>query len=191
MPYHELNLSSRPYRDYRGFLLLVVVIYAATLGLSWLTVRHLSRRLTLTEETTHRVQKLEADIEAMKADSAHLSQTLAAVNFKEINEAGGVLNGLITQRTFSWSLILESLQRLLPEDVRLTFLGTTPDKGGRLILHLSCVSSARDGMIRTVETLQKDPVFTKVLPMSFQDEEAHNQLGKKFEIEAWYDGGQP
>jgi len=191
VPYHELNLSSRPYRDYRGFLFVIAAIYVVTLGLSWLTVHQLSQRFTLTETTKHRVQKLETDIEAMKAESARLSQTLAAINFKEIHEAGGLMNGLIAQRTFSWSLILESLQRVLPEDVRLTFLGTTPDKAGRLVLHLSCVSPARDGMIRTVEALQKDPVFTEVLPMNFLDEEAHNQLGKKFEIEAWYEGGRP
>jgi hypothetical protein len=191
VPYHELNLSSKPYRDYRGFLLVIVAIYAVTLCLSWLTVRQLSRRLTLTERTSQRVQKLEKDIAAAKIESGRLSQTLAAINFKEIHEAGGILNGLIAQRTFSWSLILESLQRVLPEDVRLSFLGTSAGKDGMLVLHLSCISSTRDGMVRTVEALQKDPVFTRVLPLSYQDEEAHNQLGKKFEIEAWYGGGRP
>jgi Tfp pilus assembly protein PilN len=191
MPYLDLNLAAHPYRRYRTFLLLMVALYLLTAGISWLTYRQMARRFTLTGETQMRVQQLEAGIRDLKAENGRITQSLGAMNFKAIRESSNLVNGLIAQRTFSWSRILETLENVLPEDVRLTFLGTGPDKSGGILLQLSCLSSSRDGMIRTVEALQKEPAFTRVVPLNFQDQETGTPLGMRFDVQALYEGGRP
>lgn len=191
MPYLDLNLATRPYRNYRTFLLFMIALYLLTAGISWLTYRQMARRLTLTGETQVRVRQLETDIRNLKAENGRITKSLGAMNFKAIRETSDLVNGLIAQRAFSWSRILETLENVLPEDVRLTYLGTSTDKEGGILLQLSCLSSSRDGMIRTVEALQKDPAFTWVVPMNFQDQETGTPLGMRFDVQALYDGGRP
>jgi Tfp pilus assembly protein PilN len=191
MPYPDLNLAARPYRNYRTFVLLMAALYLAAAAVSWLTYRQIARRFTLTGETQVRVRQLEADIKSLKDENARISRSLGAMNFKDIRISSDLINGLIAQRTFSWSRILETLERVLPEDVRLTYLGTAPDKDGLIALQLSCMSSGRDGMIRAVEALQKDPAFARVVPISFQDQETGTPLGMRFDLQALYQGVQP
>jgi len=191
MPYLDLNLSSKPYRDCRALVLAMAVLYALTLGVSWVNFGRIAGKLTLTEATKARIQKLEGEISALRSENDRISQTLGAMDFKKIGETAGDLNGLIAQRAFSWSRILGTLEKVLPDDVRLTFLGTTTEKNGTLKLHLSCISTSREGMVKTIESLQRNPALSDVAPLNFQDQEAGTPLGIKFDIEARYMGGRP
>jgi Tfp pilus assembly protein PilN len=191
MPYHDLNLASRPYRNYRVFLLCMGALYLLTIGITWINAGRIARKLTLTGETQTRIRNLEDQIAALKKENARVSTVLGAINFKKIGTAADEMNGLIAQRAFSWSRILGTLEHVMPEDVRLTFLGTSADKSGTIVLRLSCLSTGRDGMVRTVEALQVEPMLTDVLPLNFSDQEAGGPMGVKFDIEARYIGGLP
>ena len=191
MPYHDLNLSARPYRNYRTFLIIRAVLYGLTLGISWVNFGNIARKLTLTEATKTRIHKLEGEINALRTENQRISESLGEMNFKQIGGTAGVINGLLAQRAFSWSRILETLEKTLPDNVRLTFLGTSADQNGTLVLHLACISSSREGMIRTVESLQGDPALADVVPLYYQDQETGTPLGVKFDVEARYVGDRP
>ena len=185
MPYPELNLARRPFRDYRLFTVFVAILTAAALGVTFISVRGVVRRFSVNESTQERIRALEDGIREAKAGTESLRKSLGAVDFKGVTGAAASINGLVERRSFAWSRILEHLETALPEDVRLVSLGLSGEPGrGGIRVRLACVTTARDGMLRAVTALDEDPAFSDILPGSFADEEFSKALGKKFDLEA-------
>jgi len=185
MPYPELNLARHPFRDYRLFAVFVGILSAAALGVTFLSARGVVGKFSVNEATQERILELERGIKEAKAETETLKKTLATVNFKELNAAALSVNDLIGRRAFSWSRILERLEAVLPDDVRLVALSTGSESSrGGIQFRLTCVTTARDGLLRTVTALDGDPAFSDILPGSFSDEEYSKTQGKKFDLAA-------
>jgi Tfp pilus assembly protein PilN len=183
MPYPELNLARRPYRDFRLFTAVMAVLYAVAIGVTLLSVRGVVRKFTFNESTQERIRELEQGVKDAKAETETLRKTLATVDFGRINTAAQSVNDLIGRRAFAWSRILERLEKILPDDVRVVSLSTTQDGEGRGIsVRLTCFTTARDGLLRTVTALDADPQFHDILPGSFSDEAFSSAPGKKFDL---------
>ena len=185
MPYPELNLARRPYRDFRLFTAVMAVLYVAAIGVTFLSVRGVVRKFTFNESTQERIQELERGVKEAKAETESLRKTLATVDFSGVNATAQSVNDLIGRRAFAWSRILERLEAVLPDDVRLVSLSTTQDRDARGIsIRLTCFTTARDGLLRTVTALDEDPQFHDILPGSFSDEAFSSAPGKKFDLAA-------
>lgn len=185
MPYPELNLARRPYRDFRLFTAVVVLLYAAAAGVTFLSARGVVRKFTFNESTQERIQELERGVKEAKAESEALRKTLSTVDFAGVSSAAKGVNELIGRRAFAWSRILERLEAVLPDDVRLVALSTSQEgSGGGIAILLTCFTTARDGMLRTVTALDQDPQFHDILPGSFTEEAFSSSPGKKFDLTA-------
>jgi Tfp pilus assembly protein PilN len=192
MSYPELNLARRPFRDYRLFTAVVVLLYAAAVAVTALSVRGVVRGLSVNEATQARIAELDQGIREAKGESEALRKELSGVDFQRLHGAALAVNDLIGRRAFSWSRILERLERVLPDDVRLVALGTTQDaKGGGVAVRLTCITPVRDGMIRAFAALRDDPAFDEIVPGNFSDEEFSSAHGKKFDLTARFREVQP
>ena len=114
------NLSTRPFYNERAVHALAALAAIAVLGITaWQVTRVVALSKTKTElNTSIRRDKSETDFRTRDAEQIRrgLNQKELTIVALEAREA----NGLIEQRTFSWTALFNQLEATLPEDIMLT-----------------------------------------------------------------------
>lgn len=162
-PLH-LNLASRPYRDYRPFTLVVAVTAVIIFALAYVNVDTYLRYKTATRHTSadiERLQRLTAD-ERRAADAA--TARLRSVDVKQLAAQTEFANARLAERAFSWSELLDRLEHVVPQEVRIESVSPSFDKGGLVHLTLACFGKSGDSMVATIENLNRDPQFAGAFP---------------------------
>ena len=162
----HLNLATRPYRDYRPVYALVV---AASLLSAFLLLNNVDTYYRYTQETKTTRAKI-ADLERRTSEEQRtadlLTKRAGAVNIRSLNAEARYVNTQIAQRAFSWSELLDQLETVLPRSVRVNNLAPAFDKSGTIRLTLSCSSKSADGLIDTINGLNRASRFSKPFPTS-------------------------
>jgi hypothetical protein len=164
-PLH-LNLASRPYRDYRPLYAAVVVLSLATAILMLNNVDTWYRYVRDTRTSRTRIAQLEAETaeEQRKADGA--TNSLGTINLNALNQQTRYVNAQIAERAFSWSELLDRLEAVMPNDVKVMSLAPNFAKDGLVHLSISCISKTPEGMINTLNRLNADSHFSQPFPSS-------------------------
>jgi Tfp pilus assembly protein PilN len=164
-PIH-LNLASRPFRDYRPVYAAVVVMALLTAFLALNNVDTLLKYRSETKTTRGDIALLEQQTadEQQKADA--LTQRLRGVDLKLLSTQTEFANAQLAERAFSWSELLDRLERVLPEDVRLQSVNPTFDKDGLVHLAMICVAKSGNGLSATINHFNADPHFANAFPTS-------------------------
>jgi Tfp pilus assembly protein PilN len=180
-PLH-LNLASRPYRDYRPYIAVMVIgwLLVAVMALNNLDTWYRYQRDTKTTraEIDHLNQQI--DVERRAAQAA--DQRLKSINVKLLSAQTDYVNARLAERAFSWSELLDRLERVLPDDVRLESISPSFNKNGLVHLSLECVGKTTNSMVTTVDRMNADPNFSGGFPNS---ENATDQ-GYRFGISVDY-----
>jgi len=164
-PIH-LNLASRPFRDYRPVYAAVVVMALLTAFLALNNVDTLLKYRSETKTTRGDIALLEQQTadEQSKADA--LTQRLRGVDLKLLSTQTEFANAQLAERAFSWSELLDRLERVLPDDVRLQSVSPTFDKDGLVHLSLMCFAKSGTGLSATINRFNGDPYFANAFPAS-------------------------
>jgi Tfp pilus assembly protein PilN len=176
-PLH-LNLAGRPYRDYRPLYAVVVVtsILIAIMLLNNIETRF--RYMRETRTTRDKIAQIESQIEAENRRADDANQRLRGVNVKQLSEQTQFVNARLAERAFSWSELLDRLERVLPDDVRIESIAPAFGKTGIVHLTLQAQAKSGDSMTRTIDRLNHDPRFANPFPTS----EERTDSGYKFGI---------
>jgi type IV pilus assembly protein PilN len=162
----HLNLATRPYRDYRP---VYAVVVAASLLSAILLLQNVDTYYRYTQETRTtraRIAELERRTADEQRNADQLSHRVATVNVKALNSEAKYVNAQIAERAFSWSELLDQLETVLPRSVRVDSLSPTFDKSGTVRLSLVCSSKSPDGLIDTINGLNRASRFSKPFPSS-------------------------
>ncbi len=158
----KINLASLPYENARRFYLLWGVglvavalftgalVYGAVSG--WQHTHSISRQISSEKENLKKLQARE-------------NEDLAILNKpenREVREKSQVLNGLIRQKEFSWTLIFADLEHLMP--ARLHVLSITPQvtKENDIEVIMQVAGPSRDKEIELVQRLEESKQFRYV-----------------------------
>lgn len=162
-PIH-LNLASRPYRDYRPVYAVVVVasILAAFLMLN--NVDTYFRYVRDTKSTRAQIDGLEAQAQQERRAEQAARQRLAGLDLGRLDNQSTFVNAKLAERAFSWSSLLDNLEGVLADDVRLISVAPSFSKDGNIELSMQFGSRSGDGMITTINRMNRDPHFTDVFP---------------------------
>jgi Tfp pilus assembly protein PilN len=168
----HLNLASRPYRDYRPVYAVVVLISLATAFLMLSNIDTYLKYVHETKTQRTKIEQLDAQTtqEAQRADQ--LQSQVAGINFKALNAEVKYVNSQLAERAFSWSELLDRLERVLPKDVRIVTLAPSFDKTGAVRLDMTCVSKTADGLVDSINSLNRDQAFSQPFPHSESSENA-------------------
>lgn len=164
-PIH-LNLAARPWRDNRLVLALVALILAVTGLLLFANVRAGYHYLVSTRETRETIETLEAEQRREETTRQSIAQQIARVDTKRLSLASRYVNAQLAERAFSWSGLLDRLERVVPSGVRLVTLNPAVEKGGKITLQLSCIAKNADGMVEMLNRMIRDPHFDRPFPSS-------------------------
>jgi type IV pilus assembly protein PilN len=180
-PIH-LNLAARPYRDYRPVYAVVVVMSLLTAFLMLNNVETYYRYTRETRTTRTEIASVEnqAVQERQKREAAQ--QRLAGLDLRLLDQQTKFVNSKLAERAFSWSTLLDELESVLPDDVRLTSVGPSFDEDGTIRLSMQFKSKSSDGMITTINRMNADPQFRDPFPNT----ESSNDQGFTFNLNAQY-----
>ena len=170
-PIH-LNLAARPYRDYRPVYAVVVVLSLLTAFLMLNNVDTYLRYVHETKATRAQIAQIEEQtrVEAQKEEQARAR--LKGLDLVRLDERTRFINAKLAERAFSWSRLLDDLESVLRDDVRLLSVSPGFGEDGEVRLGLNFQSKSADGMITTINRMNADPQFEDAFPTTESSDDA-------------------
>ena len=176
-PIH-LNLAARPYRDERPFIAVVVV---SSLLIAFLTLMNFDawyRFRDATQVTRGKIATLEEQAQKERAHADALNQRIRGVDVKLLAKQTQFANAQLAERAFSWSELLDRLERVLPDYVRIESISPSFGQNGLVHLNMQCVARDSNGLVMTLDRLNRDDHFTNPFPHN----EDHTDQGYRFSL---------
>jgi type IV pilus assembly protein PilN len=164
-PLH-LNLASKPYRDERPFYAAVVLLVLALGFLLINNVQTAVQYFSATRNTRTEIADLQKAIAAEEKKSADAQAQIKKLDLRALNSRVSYVNAEIAERAFSWSALLDQLERVLPNNVKITTLTPTIGKDGETHLLMACVAKDGSGLIRFLNNLLANGHFARPFPQT-------------------------
>jgi hypothetical protein len=180
-PIH-LNLAARPYRDERPF---IAVVVAGSLLIAFLTLMNFDawyRYRNETRSTRAKIASLEEQARQEQQRTQLLNQRLRNVDVRRLTLQTQFANAMLAERAFSWSDLLDHLERVLPDYVRVEGISPSFRPDGWVGLSMQCVARDPDGLVKTMNQLNANPQFANPFPNG----EDHTDQGYRFIIHVDY-----
>jgi type IV pilus assembly protein PilN len=175
----NVNLASRPYEDegqfYRIWGTALVAMILLTALMITLSVRH----YRTSRKSWAEARRAENRLEELKRDEARAQQILAEPQNRGTRDRSQFLNEAILRKSFSWTQLMEDLEKVVPTGVRVVSIAPAVDKDNRFQLKLDIVSETREAAVVLLRNLEKSPHF--VSPQ-LTVESHHNGRGEENEV---------
>jgi Tfp pilus assembly protein PilN len=164
-PIH-LNLAAKPYRDYRPYLAVMAIgwLLVAIMALNNLDTWYRYQHDTKTTRDEIAALQRQTEIEQKKLQTSE--QRLRGVNVALLSKQTDYVNTVLAERAFSWSELLDRLEHVLPDDVRLVSINPSFNKNGLVHLNLMCVGKNGSSMVSALDRFNADGHFYKPFPSS-------------------------
>src|SRR5436305_15250267 len=117
-----------------------------------------------TRTTRDKITEIEHQIDVENAKTDEATQRTRAVNVKVLAEQTQFVNARLAERAFSWSELLDRLERVLPDDVRIESISPSFAKDGTVHLSMEGVAKNGQGMVHTIDRFNHDTHFANPFP---------------------------
>jgi Tfp pilus assembly protein PilN len=183
----DINLASQPYEDARQFWMRwgtgIGVLAVLTLVLLTMDVTgYLNAR---------RDRAIIAEKKALIADRdqirTHAEEFLNRPENRTTRDESQFLNDLIERKAFSWTQVLESLEKVMPPRVHLVSISPQLDEDNQLALKMTVAGDSRDRAVELARRMEESRRFAQTRIMS-EHSVPQSQTGdsEQFEIAALY-----
>jgi Tfp pilus assembly protein PilN len=167
----HLNLARRPYRDYKP---VYAVVVAASLLIAFLMLNNVDtyyRYVSETQTTRAKIAQLDAETESERRRATSADQQLKSLDLVTLDSETKFINARLAERAFSWSELLDRLERVVPSDVRIKSISPSFQKNGLVHLELACEAKNNSGMIATLNQFLANSNFANPFPHNEQANE--------------------
>ena len=166
----DINLASQPYEDARQFWMrwgtALAAVAILTLALLTITVSgwFAARR------DHARIAELEASIAQRDLKRQQAEQFLNRPENRSTRDQSQFLNELIQRKSFSWTRVLEDLEKVMPARVHLVAIQPERDDDNQLRLKLSVAGDSRDRGLELARRMEDSRRFaqTHIVNESFR-----------------------
>jgi type IV pilus assembly protein PilN len=182
----DINLASQPYEDARQFWMRwgSALCVAAVVTLILLT-------LTITGWfNARRDHAAIAQKRAMIADRDRLrasaEEFLNRPENRTTRDESQVLNQLIERKAFSWTLVLENLEKVMPPRVHLVSINPELDEDNQLALKMTVAGDSRDRAIELARRMEDSRRFAQTSIIQERSTQSTTGDTTQFDIAAIY-----
>jgi type IV pilus assembly protein PilN len=184
----NINLASQPYEDARQFwmrwgtaLAVVTILTLALLATTisgWVAARH----------DHANIAKLKAEIAQRDQARQQAESYLNQPENRATRDQSQFLNELIERKSFSWTRVLEDLEKVMPARVHLVAIHPELDDESQLLLKLSVAGDSRDRALELARRMEDSRRFmkTNIVTESYRTETSAGADPSQFNIEAIY-----
>jgi type IV pilus assembly protein PilN len=183
----DINLASQPYEDARQFWmrwgtavgalgLLTLVLLAADIT-GWLNARR--DRAAIAEKRAMIAQR-----DQLRANAERI---LNLPENRSTRDQSQFLNDLIERKAFSWTRVLENLEKVMPPRVHLIAINPQLDEDNQLGLKMTVAGDSRDRAIELARRMEESRRFSQTNIVSERSEKQSNSSDtEQFDIVAVY-----
>jgi Tfp pilus assembly protein PilN len=162
-PIH-LNLAKRPYEDKRLFIMTVVGISIIIAALLFTNIDTYLRYRVQTQTTRSKIAALDEQTEQERRHVETVKQLLSRIDVASLAKQTSFINAQLAQRAFSWSELLDRLEAVLADDVRVTSIAPSFQPDGRVFLSMAVEAKTSDGLVNMLQRFNRDPHFMNPFP---------------------------
>jgi len=182
----DINLASQPYEDARQFW----IRWGTGLGAAALVTLVL---LTLTitgwvnARRDHRTMAEKRALIAQRDDlRANAERILSSPENRSTRDESQVLNQLIERKAFSWTLVLENLERVMPARVHLVSINPELDEDNQLALKMTVAGDSRDRAIELARRMEESQRFAQTYIVSEHSTQSTSGDTEQIDLAAIY-----
>jgi len=184
--YLDINLASQPYEDARQFwmrwgaavgavALLTLVLLALDVT-GWVNARR--DRAAIAEK-----RAMIADRDQLRANAERI---LNLPQNRSTRDQSQFLNELIERKAFSWTRVLENLEKVMPPRVHLVSINPELDEGNQLGLKMTVAGDSRDRAIELAHRMEESRRFSQTNIISETSKQSSSGDTEQFDIVAVY-----
>jgi len=184
----DINLASQPYEDARQFwmrwgtavgavaVLTLVLLALDTTG--WINARR--DRAAIAEK-----RAMIVDRDQLRANAERI---LSLPQNRSTRDQSQFLNELIERKAFSWTRVLENLEKVMPPRVHLMSINPQLDEDNQLGLKMTVAGDSRDRAIELARRMEESRRFsqTNIISERTQPSNVSNGDTEQFDIVAVY-----
>jgi type IV pilus assembly protein PilN len=182
----DINLASHPYEDARQFWmrwgtavvalgLLTLVLLAADIT-GWVNARR--DRAAIAQK-----RAMIAERDRIRADAERI---LNLPENRSTRDQSQFLNELIERKAFSWTRVLENLEKVMPPRVHLISINPQLDEENQLGLKMTVAGDSRDRAIELARRMEESRRFSQTNIISERSERSNTGDTEMFDIVAYY-----
>ncbi len=158
----DINLATHPYEDAKEFwqrwgigLVLMGIVTLALVGFTlWKWHKAANDRAA--------VSSLEHNIAVLDGKLAHSEATLNRPENRTLREQSNYLNNLFQQKAFSWTMVFEDLERVMPPHLHVVSIHPEMDASNQLQIKLSVAGDSNDRALDLVRKMEESRHFQQV-----------------------------
>ncbi len=162
-PLH-LNLAARPYRDYRPLYAAVVVTSIVIAFLMLNNIDTYVRYVRDTKKTREEIASIQQQIQNERRRTDVATREISTIDLTSLSKETKFVNTQLAERAFSWSELLDRLETVIPNNVRITSVSPQFAENGLVHLSILCEGKAPDTLLSTIARFQRDPHFSNPFP---------------------------
>lgn len=182
----DINLASQPYEDARQFwmrwgaavgavALLTLVLLALDVT-GWINARR--DRTAIAEK-----KAMIADRDRLRAEA---ERTLNLPENRTTRDESQFLNQLIERKAFSWTRVLENLEKVMPPRVHLESMSPQLDEDNQLGLKMTVAGDSRDRALELARRMEESRRFAQTQVTAENFAQSNTGDSERFEIIATY-----
>lgn len=176
------NLSTRPFYNERAVHAVLAVAAIAVLAVTALNVVRVVQLSRHNTQLSARVSRDRGEADRLTREATRIRRGINQDELQLVVNAAREANGLIDQRTFSWTEFFNRIETTLPPDVMLSAVRPAVDQDGTGVQMIVLGRRAED-IDEFVEKLEATGAFEDVLP---QQEERTDEGLHRVVIHARY-----
>ena len=181
-----INLASQPYEDARQFwmrwgtavgavALLTLILLALDIT-GWVNARR--DRTAIAEK-----RAMIADRDRLRADAERI---LNLPENRTTRDESQFLNQLIERKAFSWTRVLENLEKVMPPHVHLESISPQLDEDNQLGLKMTVAGDSRDRALELARRMEDSRRFAQTRVEAGHAEQSQTGDTERFDIVAIY-----
>ena len=159
------NLSTRPFYNERAVHFWLLVIAAVVVLATAFNVSRVLRYSRSDTELAARAARDESRAADLRQQAARLRATVDPKQVEFASSEARQANALIDRRTFSWTDLLNRLEKTQPGEVRLVAVRPRVDKDGNIVLVMNVVSKAVGDVDAFMQNLEETGAFANLRPV--------------------------
>jgi type IV pilus assembly protein PilN len=182
----DINLASQPYEDARQFWMrwgtavialgLVTLVLLAADITGWVNARR--DRAALAQK-----RAMIAERDRIRANA---ERVLSLPENRSTRDQSQFLNELIERKAFSWTRVLENLEKVMPPRVHLISINPQLDEDNQLGLKMTVAGDSRDRAIELARRMEESRRFSQTDIVSERSERSGTGETEMFDIVAYY-----
>ena len=182
-----INLASRPYQDEARFYRQWGTALALMLVLTGFLVYASAKHYVNSRDEWGSARKAEAKLAALRKEEAQARQILAQPGNRGTRDRSYFLNTAILRKSFSWTRLMEDMEKVMPAGLRVVSIAPIVDQHNRFVLKLQVQGERRDTAIQLLRNMERSQHFRSTqLNTETHSEGKGGESGVKSEIRTAY-----